>query len=183
MGLQKVAQPELMYRPNPEMKRRTQHYGYIFNYRHRSAAGRREMPSFAQRLQERVMALEYGDVPNSVIINEYEPGQGIMPHVDAPHVFGTCVYALSLLSSCIMRFDGPNVYRVVLPKRSLVVMKGEAREIYKHSIGKEIIERIDLFGNEGFLDYDDIRSDGSELIVSRSRRVSLTFRRMRMAEE
>lgn len=141
------------------------------------------MPLFAQRLQERVMALAYGDEPNSVIINEYEAGQGIMPHIDAPHVFGTCVYALSLLSSCIMRFDGPNTYNVVLPPRSLVIMKGEAREVYKHSIGKELMERTGFSGMEELLKYDDLRMEGEELVISRSRRVSLTFRRMRMAEE
>lgn len=43
-----------------------------------------------------------------LLINEYLPGQGIMPHTDGPEIFGTPVMVLSLLSPCKMEFSRGN---------------------------------------------------------------------------
>ncbi|KAF9092539.1 hypothetical protein BGX29_010416 [Mortierella sp. GBA35] len=111
----------------------------------------------------------YRTSPNSIIVNEYEAGQGIMPHVDAPKLFGPTITALSLLSDCIMTFqhikDPSQIYRVLLresfyPRRSLVVMNESCRYDYKHSIAKDLVESV----------------DGIEII--RARRVSITYRDM-----
>ncbi|KAF9974044.1 hypothetical protein BGZ73_002663 [Actinomortierella ambigua] len=63
--------------PNPEMKRRHQHYGGTFSYRYRRVVGLKQplpdMFSFlSQKLQEDKI---YEVVPNSIIVNEYEAGQ------------------------------------------------------------------------------------------------------------
>ncbi|KAG0227850.1 hypothetical protein BGW41_003665 [Actinomortierella wolfii] len=151
--------------PNPEMKRRHQHYGGTFSYRYRKVVGKKQplpdMFSFlSQRLQEDKI---YEVVPNSIIVNEYNAGQGIMPHVDAPKLFGKTISALSLLSPCIMTFqhtkDPTIIHHILLPRRSLVVMNGSSRYDYKHSISKNLVEYA---------------PDGMEIV--RSRRVSITYR-------
>lgn len=39
-----------------------------------------------------------------MIINEYEPGQGISPHIDNINLFKDIIVSLSLSSDCIMIF-------------------------------------------------------------------------------
>ncbi|KAG0287504.1 hypothetical protein BGZ96_008568 [Linnemannia gamsii] len=152
--------------PNPEMKRRHQHYGGTFSYRQRRVVGKMErLPSMFDIVTGRLLDQDiYKTSPNSIIVNEYEAGQGIMPHVDAPKLFGPTITALSLLSDCVMTFQHVKepslVFRVHLPRRSLVVMNESCRYDYKHSISKDLIETV----------------NGIEII--RSRRVSITYRDM-----
>ena len=75
-------------------------------------------------------------VPDQVIINEYKPGQGISPHIDCESCFGPRIFSLSLGSAAIMEFtlQGKPKKEIVLDQRSLVMMYGEARSIWKHSI-------------------------------------------------
>jgi alkylated DNA repair dioxygenase AlkB len=44
---------------------------------------------------------------DQAIINEYQPGQGISPHVDCVPCFGPVVAAISLGSDCVMDFTHP----------------------------------------------------------------------------
>ncbi|KAG0237073.1 hypothetical protein BGW42_001966 [Actinomortierella wolfii] len=97
--------------PNPEMKRRHQHYGGTFSYRYRKVVGKKQplpdMFSFlSQRLQEDKI---YEVVPNSIIVNEYNAGQG-------------------------------SDYYPSHPPTSLIVMNGSSRYDYKHSISKNLVE-------------------------------------------
>ncbi|ORZ23731.1 hypothetical protein BCR41DRAFT_293531, partial [Lobosporangium transversale] len=150
--------------PNPEMKRRHQHYGGVFSYRFRRVVGDMEaLPSMFNFLTQRLLDHQiYTKSPNSIIVNEYEAGQGIMPHVDAPRIFGPTISALSLLSDCVMTFqhvkEQNHIYRIHLPRRSLVVMNGSSRYDYKHSISKDLVEYV----------------NGLEIV--RDRRVSITYR-------
>ncbi|KAI9233854.1 MAG: hypothetical protein BYD32DRAFT_115044 [Podila humilis] len=152
--------------PNPEMKRRHQHYGGVFSYRLRRVVGDMEkLPGMFDFITERLLQRRiYDRSPNSIIVNEYEAGQGIMPHVDAPKLFGKTITALSLLSACVMTFqhvkDPNQIYHIHLPQRSLVVMNGSSRYDFKHSISKDLIENV----------------DGLEIV--RARRVSITYRDM-----
>ncbi|CAG8546932.1 6056_t:CDS:2 [Paraglomus brasilianum] len=160
--------------PNPEMKRRTQHYGYEFSYRHRNARYIGLLPSMFSFLLSRLVS--EGIVPSPpdmCTVNEYNLKQGIMPHRDAS-LFGPTILSLSLLSPCLMRFEkeGEDEIKVLLPirnelsffeflplaQRSLLVMTNSSRFDYKHSISKDEIEYL-----------------GDQKIV-RGRRVSLTFR-------
>ena len=69
------------------------------------------------------------DAPDQCTVNRYEPGQGIAPHVDAHGCCGDGIAALSLGAEVVMEFGGPDGRRVpmLLPRRSLMVMSGEAR--------------------------------------------------------
>ncbi|KAJ3183959.1 hypothetical protein HDU85_001810 [Gaertneriomyces sp. JEL0708] len=91
--------------PNPEIRRRTQQYGHLFSFRTRKIAKKLgPLPSFVDVALERMIATElFPQLPDLLIINEYETGQGIMPHIDAP-TFGPVVTSLSLLSACVMSF-------------------------------------------------------------------------------
>ncbi|KAF9428369.1 hypothetical protein BGZ94_002631 [Podila epigama] len=152
--------------PNPEMKRRHQHYGGVFSYRLRRVVGEMEkLPGMFDFLTQRLLDRQiYEKSPNSIIVNEYEAGQGIMPHVDAPKLFGKTITALSMLSDCVMTFQHVKepslVQRVHLPRRSLVVMNGASRYEFKHSISKDLVEYV------------------NDLEIVRSRRVSITYRDM-----
>lgn len=99
-------------------------------------------------------------VADQVIVNEYEPGQGISPHVDCVPCFGPAVAAVSLGSACVMDFahgEGARV-PVRLAPASLCVMTGPARYEWRHGIAAR-------------------KSDpGQGGRIPRGRRVSVTFR-------
>ncbi|KAI3653384.1 hypothetical protein MP228_001331 [Amoeboaphelidium protococcarum] len=120
--------------PNAEMKRRLQFYGYVFSYRYRIVTSR--APNAPQPLKDAVSSVEQvvddGDLMkrypfNMVLINEYELGQGIMAHNDAPLIFGPIIAIISLLSPCIISFfRGDERRDIVLEPRSLLIMQDEA---------------------------------------------------------
>jgi alkylated DNA repair protein alkB homolog 6 len=73
--------------------------------------------------------------PNHVLINEYKPGDGIMPHTDGPAYF-PLVSTLSLGSPIVLQFwkDGQPSFGVYLPQRSLVIFIGSLYYELHHSI-------------------------------------------------
>lgn len=78
---------------------------------------------------------------NSVTINEYEPGRGILPHFDLM-IFSDPILILSLGSHATMRFVYPMgaVYHIFIPARSLMVMGGESRKKWLHSITPDLAD-------------------------------------------
>lgn len=101
--------------------------------------------------------------PNQLIVNEYQPGQGISEHIDAIEIFGDTIVMISLGSSCIMDFTLEENKKkrkesIFLERRSLLMIQKEARYKWKHSISKR---KNDLWDNFPY---------------KRDRRISLTFR-------
>ncbi|KAL9555822.1 hypothetical protein MBANPS3_002192 [Mucor bainieri] len=158
--------------PNPELKRRTQQYGHLFSYRYRKVLEEYgPLPDFTDFLVDRIMENKWmPHKPNHLLVNEYNPGQGIMPHVvnteltlvwiDAPALFGPAILSLSLLSDCIMKFtcEDQNI-DIILSRRSLAILTGDARYKFKHGISKDLIETTD-----------------SGITIERDKRISFTFR-------
>ena len=151
-----------------DLKRQVQHYGYRYDYKARQA--RREdylgpLPDLFQHLAERLTSEgQFQTVPDQVIINEYQPGQGISAHIDCQPCFGETIASLSLLSACVMQFASPRSSRhmdLLLQPNSLLVMAGEARHDWTHAIPAR---KTDL-----------VEGQKSQ----RTRRISLTFRQMK----
>ena len=88
---------------NTEWRRRRQPYGAGYG----TGGQAPPIPIWGRRLADRLCDEGVTDVPfDQMLVNEYQPGQGIAPHRDyAP--FGRTVVSLSLLSACVMDFRHP----------------------------------------------------------------------------
>lgn len=146
---------------NLELKRRTQHYGYKYDYTARSLNASYylgEIPYWIGELCSKLYgAGTFIEKPDQVIINEYLPGQGIAPHVDCVSCFEGIICSLSLASGCIMDLTNGHAKKsIYLEPRSLLILKGDARYKWKHGIASR-------------------KNDNR---VKRQRRISLTFRKV-----
>lgn len=82
---------------------------------------------------------------DQLIVNSYEKGEGITKHTDHKTNFRNEIWSVSLLSDCEMTFrKGKQVLNVVVPRRSRLVMRDEARYDWTHEIGKVRQKRISL---------------------------------------
>ena len=148
-----------------DLRRRVQHYGYKYDYKaraidHSMRIG--ELPAWCDALIDRLKENNiYQERPDQLIINEYLPGQGIAPHVDCVPCFKETIVSISLLSDIIMDFSqrGRKIPQL-LHCRSVVVMDNDCRYYWRHGIASRKSDMIDGFRQ------------------MRSRRVSLTFRRV-----
>lgn len=143
------------------LKRRTQHYGYEYNYQTRSLPQKLgDLPKWTNKVvKDLVNKKIFTSVPTQMIVNEYQPGQGISKHIDQPRIFGPIVASLSLGSSCVMTFENKNIeYDMLLKPKSLTVLTEKSRYEWYHSIPARKSDMIE------------------ENDISRTRRVSLTFR-------
>lgn len=150
-----------------DLKRRVQHYGYRYDYRARRASSDDylgPLPIWLQATAEKLSEDgHFSDVPEQVIINEYEPGQGIAPHVDCEPCFGETIASISLGSVCEMCFQhklSEDVKSILLEPNSLLVLSDRARYNWTHGIAAR---KSDVIAGERRF---------------RQRRVSLTFRTM-----
>lgn len=108
-----------------DLKRKTQHYGYKYNYREYNVTETEPVPELFQLFDNNF---------EQVIVNNYEPGQGITPHIDAK-IFDNEIRIISLLHPAKMKFTRNNVcYELLLEPNSLLIMKDEARYQWKHSL-------------------------------------------------
>lgn len=151
-----------------ELSRRVQHYGYKYDYKSRRIDETMhigELPRWLVYMGKKLVEAEvFSEIPDQVIVNEYQPGQGISPHIDCEPCFGDTIASLSLQSTCYMDFtkkDGTEKKSVWLEPRSLVVLKAEARYLWKHSIAKRLTDQ----------------HNGEPIL--RNRRISLTFRKVK----
>lgn len=150
-----------------DIKRRVQHYGYKYNYKFRAidySMFLGQLPNWVLPMAHRLYAEKYIDVvPDQLIVNEYEPGQGIANHIDCEPCFGDTIISISLGSSCIMDFINVKTKQkieLLLEQGSLVVLTGEARYQWTHGIAQR---KSDI--------YNGIRID-------RKLRISMTFRKV-----
>lgn len=153
-----------------ELKRRVQHYGYRYDYRARTVtedAYLGPLPDWLMALGTRLKnAGWFAQIPDQVIVNEYQPGQGIAAHIDCVPCFSGTIASLSLLSSCAMRFEersSGDGLTLTLQPRSLLVLQGPARFDWTHAIPAR---KSDVIHGRR---------------VPRGRRLSLTFRNVIVA--
>ena len=88
------------------MNRRTQQYGYKFQHKTLTLVPAEDpIPPYCMALCEKMKSQGIvKHLPNQLIINEYEPGQGINPHCDQ-HCFDDTVVVVSILSDCTMVYS------------------------------------------------------------------------------
>lgn len=146
-----------------DLQRRVQHYGYRYDYKSRRINDEDHigaLPSWVDEIIDRLMVKNiFKERPDQMIVNEYEPGQGIAPHTDRD-CFGPTLASLSLGSACIMHLqhDKDSKFDAVLETRSLIIFNGVSRYDWKHSITPRQSDKVE------------------NISYPRTRRVSLTFR-------
>lgn len=150
-----------------ELKRRVQHYGWRYDYKARNVTNASRLGAFPDWLQCYATALQqaglFAETPDQVIINEYQPGQGISAHIDCIPCFAETIASLSLGSSCVMDFTHSKTGKkssLLLEPRSLLVLSGDTRYVWQHAIAQR---KIDKHNGQ---------------IIQRTRRISLTFRKV-----
>lgn len=133
---------------------------------------------------------------NHVLVNEYLPGQGIMPHFDGSLFYPT-ITTISCGSHTILEFYGPDdgvhgsgssntdtvdlqpaskrnvAFKLLVERRSLLILKDDMYERYMHGIAEVETDTItdDI---KNLFQCCDTRSYGEK--VPREKRVSLTIR-------
>lgn len=74
-----------------ELKRRVQHYGWRYDYKARSVTNDLRIGALPEWLQTYAVGLQqigyFAETPDQVIVNEYQPGQGISAHIDCVPCF------------------------------------------------------------------------------------------------
>lgn len=94
------------------------------------------IPDYLMDYSERLVTLGLlAATPDSVSINEYDPGHTIEPHIDS-RASGDVITVLSLESPAVMRFTLAKepAFTVDLAPRSLVQIRGKIRLIWQHEI-------------------------------------------------
>lgn len=107
--------------------------------------------------------------PDQLTVNRYEPGHGIPAHCDTHSCFDDPIVSLSLGSSIVMEFRQPDTSKHVsmfLPRRSLLLISGESRFGWTHSITPRMSDIV-------------VRSSERLTVEQRKIRVSFTFRKLK----
>ncbi len=148
-----------------DLKRRVQHYGYAYGYKDRNVTSYSKLGDIPQWLKVYCKKLRdrefFEQIPDQVIVNEYQIGQGISAHIDCIPCFGATIAIISLGSPCVMDFTKSKTGEkspVLLGQRSLTILSGDARYIWQHAIAQR---KNDKYNGE---------------VIKRNRRLSLTFR-------
>ncbi|KAG7278678.1 hypothetical protein CRUP_014033 [Coryphaenoides rupestris] len=167
--------------------RQVKHYGYEFRYDTNNVD--KDKPLSIDLPDECVPILEHclkdghiGTMPDQLTVNQYQPGQGIPPHVDTHSAFEDTLLSLSLGSKTVMEFRHPDgrVVAVPLPGRSLLVMKGESRYLWTHGITPRKFDMVPACAPQPPAAGTPEPGHGGDLTLSkRGTRTSFTFRRIR----
>ena len=143
------------------LKRGTQHYIKTYNYKSKHITNATPEPDFIKNNITNKLINDYllpSSGPEQIIINKYEPGEGISPHIDA-EIFGEPIITLSLKSSTTFIFQkNDEIITFYLKPRTLVIMTGESRYLWKHSINPR---KTDIINGKS---------------IKRNTRISITYR-------
>ena len=137
-------------------RRRLQHYGWGAEYDKGQISKQfnvGEIPEVIMKYVRR--AMEEGlirDIPDQVLVCEYQPGMGIGYHVDREDLFGDEIFAISLGSSSIFKLRNSitnQVFKTSVNPGSLYRMRGEARHIWEHGVSTNWSIRKKVKSGEG----------------------------------
>jgi len=129
------------------------------------------LPTHVHRL---LFPQDHVHLSRQAILNHYEPGEGITPHVDLLKRFGDGILGISLGSGTVMTFERVvgdaetlrSRHDVYLPERSIIVLTGEARYHWKHGIEERQQDYVEMPGEGG----------AGYAWIERKERISITLR-------
>ncbi|XP_044524997.1 alkylated DNA repair protein alkB homolog 8 [Gracilinanus agilis] len=164
--------------------RKVKHYGYEFRYDNNNIDKDKPLPGGLPDICNSILEkwLTEGHIkyiPDQLTINQYEPGQGIPPHIDTHSAFENEIISLSLGAEIVMDFKHPDGHTVsvMLPQRSLLVMTGESRYLWTHGITPRKFDVIQASeGQKSGIITNDV---GNLTLNKRGVRTSFTFRKVR----
>lgn len=149
--------------PANKSSRRVQQFGYGYSYKDHSL---QKEPPLECEVLHFANFLRVTNVMDAqqCIVNEYFQTQGIAAHIDSTN-FGDTVAGLSIGEDATMIFKrDTSRIPVFLPRRSVVIMKGESRYKYTHEIPSTKSYIV----------------NGVKVVKSQSyRRISLTYRQLK----
>ncbi|RXN28727.1 alpha-ketoglutarate-dependent dioxygenase alkB -like protein [Labeo rohita] len=164
--------------------RRLQNWGGLPNPKGMLAE---KLPDWLLKYTEKISALGAfaGKTANHVLVNEYKPGEGIMPHEDGP-LYHPTVTTISLGSHTLLDFYKPvcqtqseipqteesrYMLSLLVQQRSLLILQDDMYKIYLHGI-RGVCE--DILSEH----VANLSSTGAQVgdTLPRSTRVSLTIR-------
>ncbi|NXN93948.1 ALKB8 protein, partial [Rhinopomastus cyanomelas] len=165
--------------------RRVKHFGYEFCYDNNNVDKDKPLPGGLPEICDLFLekCLKQGYIkhkPDQLTVNQYEPGQGIPPHIDTHSAFEDEIISLSLGAEIVMDFKHPDGHSVavMLPRCSLLVMAGESRYLWTHGITPrkyDVVQAPELGQKVG-----TIAADARGLTLNRREtRTSFTFRKVR----
>lgn len=110
-----------------------QRYGSSLPYKGKMVS--LDIPKYFQELSEKLVEQNIlQEIPDSVTINEYYPGQAIKYHIDSK-TSGKIITVASLLGNATMGFQkGKEEFYINFPPRAVVQISGELRNDWKHCI-------------------------------------------------
>lgn len=142
-----------------------------------------DIPQWLQTYLNRIHELNLmnGNKPNHVLVNEYLPDQGILPHLDGSLFYPT-ITTISIGSHTVLKFFEPistenatlkPIYSILLEPRSLLVLQDKLFHYYLHSI-EEVKEDLldDSIVNLNMCSEKYVKNT----TISRDTRISLTIR-------
>lgn len=154
------------------------------------------LPDWAHPLLQRLVEENvFSITPNHILVNEYSPGQGIMPHEDGP-LYMPNVAIVSLGSALVMDIrphptkhpegsltsSPTSSFSLLLEPRSLFIFRDEVYQTHLHGIAartEDILPTRDSIANSHLLSTPlDFSSPDQPVVLPRSLRVSLTIRRV-----
>ncbi|XP_054829091.1 alkylated DNA repair protein alkB homolog 8 [Eublepharis macularius] len=164
--------------------RRVKHFGYEFRYDNNNVDKDRPLPGglpdLCNVLLTKCLKLGYiKQKPDQLTVNQYDPGQGIPPHIDTHSAFEDEIISLSLGAEIVMDFKHPDgqAVAVMLPQRSLLVMSGESRYLWTHGITPRKFDVVPA--SEGRKVGTVSANTGDLTLNKRGKRTSFTFRKVR----
>ncbi|KAG8523386.1 Alkylated DNA repair protein alkB-8 [Galemys pyrenaicus] len=164
--------------------RRVKHFGYEFHYENNNVDKDNPLPGGLPDICDSILEnwLKEGFIkhkPDQLTINQYQPGHGIPAHIDTHSAFEDEIISLSLGSEIVMDFKHPDgvTVQVMLPRRSLLVMTGEARYLWTHGITPRKFDTVQASkGHKSGIITNDV---GDLTLSKRGIRTSFTFRKVR----
>nr|XP_045598452.1 alpha-ketoglutarate-dependent dioxygenase alkB homolog 6-like isoform X2 [Procambarus clarkii] len=175
--------------PKPKWKelahRRLQNWGGL---PHPKGMVAEPIPSWLQEQMEKITALRaFGDkTPNHVLVNEYLPGQGIMPHVDGPMFYPT-ISTINVGSHSVLDLYTPlpsnegmeqsqslsrrHIGSLLLEARSLLILQEDMYTHYLHGISQVTQDTL----SQDMFNFEQCSSMLGD-VLTRGKRISLTIR-------